>query len=422
MKRSSVIILTLVSLLLGTAFAQTEDTPAQPDKPAATPRATVGDKFEISVWYSLPSDEARVLESMITEYQDSHPYVKMSSKNFPDSDRLYRALTSGKEVPTVALMESSWLSHVASGGKLMSVEDWMPRDKFLFSWSVKHDVYKALFDASSVGDKLMARPFFFTTKALIYNTEIFKAAGVAAPPTTWQEMAKVSEKIAKPEASLWAFRLAPSSSPRDLAKNLQIFTWQAGSDLVTANGKGSGAGIEKALEFLTSLGKGNNDPDSMFVPDQVAMFPGTVADYLRLRANGVAVKTASLPGPDAKNRTTELQVWSLGMFQVDPEQLYKVQEFAFWLLDFPQQRAWAEQTPYLAAHVKVFDNPFYRRERLAEHSGLRVFVNVLGRSKPVDTAGRANATLDSIGKELPGFLRGEKSVSDLVSSTVSVLH
>ncbi|MCA9797513.1 MAG: hypothetical protein KC910_37130 [Candidatus Eremiobacteraeota bacterium] len=75
MKRSSVIILTLVSLLLGTAFAQTEDTPAQPDKPAATPRATVGDKFEISVWYSLPSDEARVLEWMMTEYQDSHPYV-----------------------------------------------------------------------------------------------------------------------------------------------------------------------------------------------------------------------------------------------------------------------------------------------------------------------------------------------------------
>ncbi len=380
----------------------------------------VSGKFQISVWYALEAEGARVYEEQLREYQNTHPYVHVSWKNFRNSDSLYRALVSGKELPTVALMESSWLPSVAAKGHLMSVEEWMPRDKFLFSWSVKHDVYKPLFNASSVGDQLMARPAFFTTKALIYNTEIFKQAGVTAPPVTWEQMQQVSAKIAKPAASLYGFRLAPNSSPRELAKNLQIFCRQAGSELATSAGRLNGAGIEKALTFLTSLGDANCDPDSTFVPNQVAMFPGTPADFLALKAQGFPVKTASLPGPDKSHRTTELQVWSMGIFRVDPAQLYKVQEFAFWMLDFPQQRAWAERTSYLAAHVKVFDNPFYRRERLDAHSGLRVFVNILNRSRPVDTSGRAPSTLDSIGKELPGVLRGEKPISDLVGSAVSL--
>lgn len=377
---------------------------------ASTAWGQTGDKFPISVWYHLGANEARVLESMLTEYQSTHPYVHVSWKNFTSDEALYRALTGGGPTPTLAIMETSWLPHVSAKGQLMSVEDWMPRDKFLFSWSVKHDVYKPLFAASSVGDRLMARPMFFTTKALIYNTELFAEGKVTAPPATWDQLKVVAQKVAKPELGVFGFHLAPNSNPRQMARGLQILAWQAGSELVTSAGRSSStAGLDQALALLAELNGLTPDPSSGINPRQVAMFPGTVADVLALRQAGIPVKAASLPGPTKSSRTTELQAWSLGMFRVDEAQLYKVQEIAFFLLDFNQQRIWAEKTPYLAAHVKVFDNPFYRRERLADHSVLRVFVNILGRSKPVDTAGRANAALDALGKEIPGYLRGDKS-------------
>lgn len=397
---------------------------AEPAPSTSGASSRVGSKFPITLWYSLPAEHARVLESFVGEYRSSHDYLEITTKNFSTPEQLYRALTGGQERPTLALMEASWLPHVNAGGKLMSVEDWMPREQFLFSWSVKHDVYKPLFDASSIGEKLMARPFCFTTRALIYNTDLFKSAGVAAPPGTWEQVVEASTKIAKSAQGVIGFALADHASPMGMARNLQVFTWQAGGELVTSSGRSAGmAGLEKALGFLKSAASAGPVPDANFVAEQVGMYPGTVEDYLRLRQRGLPVKTAGLPGPDAQNRTTEVQLWSLGMFDIFPQdQLYKVQEMAFWLLDFAQQRRWAEQTPYLAAHVKVFDNPFYRRERLADHAALRVFLNVLGRSRVVDTAGQAHATLESFGKEIPALLRGDKTVGDVVDGSVSVIH
>jgi hypothetical protein len=96
------------------------------------------------------------------------------------------------------------------------------------------------------------------------------------------------------------------------------------------------------------------------------MYIGNVEDYLTLRTTGVPVKTAMIPGFDKFQRISETQSWSLAMFKNVPEkELYKVQELAFFMVEFQQQLRLAEQTPYLAAHLKVFDNPFYRRERLA---------------------------------------------------------
>ncbi|HET9169165.1 MAG TPA: extracellular solute-binding protein [Actinospica sp.] len=40
-------------------------------------------------------------------------------------------------------------------------------------------------------------PFTTSTRALYYNTKLFKAAGISAPPTTWAELAADAAKIAK---------------------------------------------------------------------------------------------------------------------------------------------------------------------------------------------------------------------------------
>ena len=127
------------------------------------------------------------------------------------------------------------------------------------------------------------------------------------------------------------------------------------------------------------------------------------------------MKTALIPGFAKFTRTTETQGWALAMFKNVPEkELYKVQELGFFLTDFQQQLRFAEQTPYLAAHLKVFDNPFYRRERLADHSNLRVFLNSIGKSRMVDTSGSQSERYTSVGKTLGSVLRGEKTSLDLV--------
>jgi ABC-type glycerol-3-phosphate transport system substrate-binding protein len=170
------------------------------------------------------------------------------------------------------------------------------------------------------------------------------------------------------------------------------------------------------VDYLKKVAPGLAPMEGTPSQPPAGMYIGSVEDYLQLRTSGLPVKTALIPGFDKAQRITETQGWALTLYKSVPEkELYKVQELAFYLLDFPQQRRWAEQTPYLAAHLKVFDNPFYRRERLADHSNLRVFLNSVGKSKIVDTSGRLPERYTSVGRMLGAVLRGEKTPQDLIS-------
>lgn len=371
--------------------------------------------LQVSIWYSLAPGEASVFQRLLSEYDQKNPYVEIEGKNFLSSATLYRELTSGTAHPTMALMETSWLPAVQARGQLMPLEQWMPKEQFLFNWSVKGNNYLPLWNAVQVGGVQMAMPFCYTTRALIYNPEVLQTAGVKFAPATWEQVAQAAQKISQSGAGI-GFTLAANANPEHLCRNLQVMCWQTGGDLATSHGVSPSLdGANKALAYLHDLTVTKKaamaDPTS---PDGVGMTIGTVEDYLALRARGVNVRTAAIPGVDKSKRTTEAQAWALGMFAVDPAQLYKVRDVAFYILDFQQQLKWAEETPYLAAHVKVFDNPFYRQARLADHNNLRVFVNVLGSARMVDTSGNARPTLERLGKLLPLVIKGEKSAQEVL--------
>lgn len=334
--------------------------------------AAAAEPFPIPLWYSLDAQTAQYLESMIAEFEASHQHLDIQPRNFATSEELYQALENDSP-PVFAIVEGEDLPRLDRTTTMTTVEEWMPREQFLFSWSVKHDVYGALFNGSSVDGRLMARPLFFTTTALIYDLDLLQSKEIKAPPTTWAELDIAAEKLRDVEKNIWGFAFQDET---DVAEGLSLMYMQ--STALQASGG------EEATKTVLQLGQ--DLADCVGFPEDkgyAAMQTGSVGDYLRLKKEGYPVRTAGVPGPDAQHRRTDFQVWSLGMFPVESQDLYKAQEFAFWLTDFNQQRMWGENTDYLAAHVKVFDNPFYRQARSEEHKDLRVFVNLLARADMV---------------------------------------
>ncbi len=348
-------------------------------EPASSATST---PMPVSIYYSLPATSAQVIETFLAEYRQTHPYLDIKSKNFDRSEELYRALTKPGEMPTLAIMETSWLEEITNKQQdLLPVETWMPRETFLFNWSVKCNCQLTLWDGSQVAGKLMALPYFFTTRALIVNPDVLARAGIKNIPTTWDDLVKSAKKLANPQTAdgLTAVSLSLSGSHETNARALQILNWQYGGNGIDGRGLDEN---DKALQTICSwkpiLSAWEGPPVN---PNNVAAWIGNIDDYFTLKQRGLTLKVATIPGVDKRSRTTETQGWSLGMFKTFPDrELYKIQELAFYLLDFPQQRRFAEQTPYLAAHVKVFDNPFYRKERLADHANLRVFLNAINGS------------------------------------------
>jgi len=351
------------------------------------------DRFPIPFWYALDEQPARHLEGMIANFEAEHKHLDIQPRNFPSSAELYSALESG-EKPVFAVVEGDRLERLDRTTEMTTVEEWMPREQFLFSWSVKHDTYGRLFEGCSVDGRLMARPFFFTTTALIYSPEMLQAKGVKAAPQTWADLDKALDQLRDEEKGTWGFAF---EEQEDVAEAIALMLQQSES-------ASPGAALPGVLKLGQDLARSVGMPTDVGLGSRVAMRTGTVEDFLELHELGYDLRTAGVPGPSAEHRRTSYKVWSLGMFPVESHDLYKAQEFAFWLMDFNQQRNWAENTPYLSAHVKVFDNPFYRQARSDEHKNLRVFVNLLNKA---DMVRQDQSTLDKLLSVFPRLLTGE---------------
>ena len=376
--------------------------------------SAAGSRLNVSLYYSLPEDQSQVMQGFVQEFQQGHPFVNVQARNFGSSTELYSELTSGRPLPSLAILESSWLPTLTQGTHLLPVETWMPHETFLFNWSVKCNCYIPLWDAAHIGDNLMALPYFFTTRALILNNDLLAKAGVKYPPVTWEQVAAAASAIAKKGAT--GFSLSPNNDPVQNARNFQLLAWQAGSPGLNTQPELNQDAYLQVVQTLQTM-KESLLPVDGTKTGEVGLSIGTVADYLQERKEGLPVRSALIPGFDKSNRLTEAQSWDVGMFDTVPKsELYKVQEFAFFMLDFAQQRRWAEQTPYLAAHVKVFENPFYRQARLADHNSLRVFLNSLSKSKVVDTTSGARSIYGVVGKNLGQVIRGDRPVLNLTQA------
>lgn len=385
--------------------------------------AQVSSKLPVTIYYSLPASSAKLLDSYVAEFQATHPYLEITSRNFARPAELYKALSDpAAATPTMAIVETSWLPGlVQNQPNLYPVETWMNKEQFGFSWAIKNNAYVPLWEASQVNGVQYALPYFFTTKALIYNSEVLARAKIKSPPVTWDQVLTAAKKIADPKASQPGVTLSLGSpdNPGSIARNLQVLVWQYGGDSVAS--PSASAATPTALQNVVDYLKKINPPVDAPPIQPVGMYIGNVDDYLTLRSQGLPVKTAPLPGFDKNQRTTETQCWALTMYKNVPErELYKVQELAFFMLDFPQQRRLAEETPFLAAHQKVFDNPFYRQARSTDHANLRVFLNSVGKAKVVDTSGGMPDRYAHIGKMLGSVLRGEKTVSDLLPAQTAM--
>ena len=413
LRRHALKLLGAAGLLLGGLT-----TPVMAQAPKA--RDALGTKLPVTLYYSLPSSSGKVLDGFVQEFQETHPYLDIQVKNFARPEELYSELNSpSKPCPTLAVVENSWLpSLVHNQPNLYPLETWMPKEQFGFCWAIKNNAQATLWEASQVNDTLYALPFFFSTKALIYNTDIMLKAGIKKAPTTWEQVLAAAKKISDPksaqqQATLW---MGNPDNPGSIARNFQMLVWQSGGDGLSPDTSAANpVAVQSVVDYLKKVNSGLAPLDGSAPALPVGMYIGNVEDYFNLRKTGIPVKTAMIPGFDKSQRISETQGWALTMYKNVPErELYKVQELAFFLVEFQQQLRFAEQTPYLAAHLKVFDNPFYRRERLSDHSNLRVFLNSVGKSKMVDTSSRASERYVSIGKLLGPVLRGEKTPQDLI--------
>lgn len=197
------------------------------------------------------------LTAAIVDYMALHPNVKINvvqTAGGKTTLEQLKTMLAGGSAADIVNMDSCYITTAGAANQLFDLTAFGANDiKGLFTASCWNAV------SSSTGDQVFGLPFDANTICLLYNVDLFNAAGVTNPPSTFAEMkTAASSLLAKyPNFAPYTF---PFDWPVANWKAFMYFTWlwRCGGEILTSDYKqaafNSTVGVE-ALQMIVDLKK-----------------------------------------------------------------------------------------------------------------------------------------------------------------------
>ncbi len=153
------------------------------------------DTVTIKFWhtYNETSPENEMLvNTLIPMFEESHPNIKVESVPFPYGEFRQTLLTSlaGGEGPDLARLDIIWSPEFAQLEVLTPLDEAMPDFQDLAS-----RVFPGPLSTNAYDGHYWGLPLDTNTRVFMYNQTLFDTAGIAAPPTTIDELKALCEPI-----------------------------------------------------------------------------------------------------------------------------------------------------------------------------------------------------------------------------------
>ncbi|MEE6308564.1 ABC transporter substrate-binding protein [Plantactinospora veratri] len=232
------------------------------------------------------------MKKLVQQFQTEHPNIKIELQNVPaeEANEKLTAQIAGGNPPDVAFIDASTTANFASRKALVNLDNYLRRSEI-----VKADAYVPAFKTFTTYDGSMyGLPFDGESTALFYRTDLFAAAGLSGPPTTWEQYEAAAKALTDPAKRTYGHAMFASSP--EAAYYWYPWLWQNGGHLLSDDGKEvlfNKAEGKKAAEFYVNLAKyapkdylnsNSYDGRQAFANGQVGMyvagswFAGTLAD------------------------------------------------------------------------------------------------------------------------------------------------
>lgn len=254
------------------------------------------------------------MKKMAADFHKLHPNITVQFQN-GSADNMSQKLTTqiaGGNPPDVAFINASDTSDFASRQALVNLDNYISRSDV-----VKPDDYVDAFKTFVTwNNHLWGLPIDGESTGLFYRKDLFAAAGIDGPPTTWAEFQADAAKLTDPAKKQYGYEIfAPEA-----AYYWYPWLYQAGGDLLSPDGKDvvfDSPEAQKAADFYVGLAKysppdyyNSNSYDGRvaFAEGQVGMymagswFAGTMmSEYPKITGKWAAAK---LPDGPAGCKTT----------------------------------------------------------------------------------------------------------------------
>src|SRR5438128_5983679 len=156
----------------------------------AKAQADNGKPVTITFWSGYTSREKGVFDSVLKDFTNAHPNIKVKSVGGINDDKIVQAIRGG-DGPDVALsFQTDYLGNYCGTGAWIDLKPYIGRDKVNLS-----QIPAPVLAFSEFKGKRCAMPALADVYGLYYNKKLFRQAGIAGPPKTVSELTADAKKL-----------------------------------------------------------------------------------------------------------------------------------------------------------------------------------------------------------------------------------
>jgi len=202
--------------------------------------------LRFSDWHLTESPWDKTLTDAMALFEQRNPNIKIALEpvSYKDKEPKYTVEIAAGKGPDIFHVHAFSLPMFFDKGFAMDLTTFIDKEggaKFLEPW------YPLCMNMMKHKGKVRAMPGDYMSMVLVYNTELFKAAGLDAKKLkTWEEFLEYNKKLTKaPER--WGIALPGAKDP-GFELRFSPFIWSFGGDYLTPDHKKSALNTKEAKE------------------------------------------------------------------------------------------------------------------------------------------------------------------------------
>lgn len=323
---------------------------------------------EIEFWtMQLQPQFTDYFNQLIATFEQDNPTLKVRWVDVPWADMERKILTavSAKTAPDVVNLNPNFASQLAERNA------WLDLDAKI-SAVERQQYLPNIWKASILNGKSFGIPWYLTTRIAIYNTELFKQAGMTTPPATFAELAQVAKQL-KQKTGKYAF--FTTVVPEDSAEVLESFV-QMGVQLVDADGKAAfntpqgKAAFQYWVDLYNNglipkeaLTEGHRHAIDLYQRGDTAVLASGAEFLNTIAKNAPTIAQASATAPQVTGETGKKNVAVMNLvIPKDTNVPDAALKFALFVTNDANQLAFAKAANVLPSTVKALQDPYFTTE------------------------------------------------------------
>lgn len=258
------------------------EAPSQPTGAEISPTVAKEPTQPVTVRFAVFSSvaESPQMKRFEKDFEQQHPNIDVEFEPVPSGRSNEKLLTqiAGGNAPDAAFVDAGFVQQLASRGALLNLDGYIAGSDIVAT----EDYVEGFRNTALVEGSMYGLPFDGETTGLFYRTDLFDAAGIDGPPTTWEEFEQDAAALTDPSKQQYGVAIFSTEA----AYYWYPWLWQAGGDTLSDDGQDiafdSPEGVE-AANFYVNLAQKYAPPDYLTSDSwngRVAFATGKVGMYI----------------------------------------------------------------------------------------------------------------------------------------------